>query len=184
MNTVQPIKDIQSIRDMYDYLKYKNERDALLFATGIYTGLRISDILLLRVRDVRDKEYIILREKKTGKEKRIKINRFLKKQYEAYIKDKKNYECLFHGKERLNKPISRQQVYNILNRAAEDVGIADRIGTHTMRKTFGYHYYKKTKDIAMLQKLFNHTHPSITLRYIGVTDESMAKVYDEVSFLE
>lgn len=184
MNAVQPIRDLQKIKDMYDYLMEHSDRNALLFATGIYTGLRISDILALRVRDVREKDYIVIREIKTGKEKRIKINRFLKKQYALYTRDRKNYECLFHGKERLNKPISRQQAYNILNHAAEKVGLNESIGTHTMRKTFGYHYYKRTKDIAMLQKLYNHAHPSITLRYIGVTDESMAKVYEEVDFLE
>ena len=51
----------------------------MIYAVGIYTGLRISDILDLRVRDVRAKENITLHERKTGKEKFIPINRFLKK---------------------------------------------------------------------------------------------------------
>lgn len=182
-NAVEPIRDKKDIQDIYDYLKEKNMRDAVLFATGIYTGLRISDILLLRVRDVRGKEYICLREKKTGKQKRIKINRFLKKLYADYIGNKKDYECLFHGKERINKPITRQQAYNILQDAAEHIGLADAIGTHTMRKTFGYHYYQKTKDVGMLMEIFNHDHPSITLRYIGITQKNIAKAYDEFDIL-
>lgn len=51
--------------------------------------------------------------------------------------------------------------------------IEDGIGTHTMRKTFGYWYYKQSKDIATLQSILNHSHPEITLRYIGITDEEI-----------
>lgn len=42
-----------------------------------------------------------------------------------------------------------------------------------MRKTFGYWYFKQTKDIATLQMILNHSHPEITLRYIGITDEEI-----------
>ena len=71
MNTVQPIKDIEIIYDIADYLKSRNKRNYVLFMFGIYSGLRISDILKLRVRDVRNKNYIYIREKKTNKEKRF-----------------------------------------------------------------------------------------------------------------
>ena len=53
------------------------------------------------------------------------------------------------------------------------VDMPDGIGTHTMRKTFGYWFYKQTKDVAKLQSLLNHSHPEITLRYIGITDEEI-----------
>ena len=78
MNKVQPIRDKQLVKDIYQYLLEQNSRDAVIYAVGIYTGLRISDILNLRVRDVRAKENITLYERKTGKEKFIPINRFQK----------------------------------------------------------------------------------------------------------
>ncbi|QBX23344.1 integrase [Streptococcus phage Javan126] len=40
-----------------------------------------------------------------------------------------------------------------------------------MRKSFGYHMYQKTQDIAMLMEMFNHSSPDITLRYIGINQE-------------
>jgi len=49
----------------------------------------------------------------------------------------------------------------------------EEIGTHTLRKTFGYHFYKKTNDIALLMELFNHSSQSITLRYIGMNQDFM-----------
>ena len=48
---------------------------------------------------------------------------------------------------------------------------------HTMRKTFGYHAYKKGMDITIIQKLLNHSSPSITLSYIGITRDDLDNVY-------
>ena len=88
MNTVEPIRDKRLILDIADYLKERNERDYVLFMFGIYSGLRISDILPLQVRDVRNKDYIYLREQKTDKEKRFPINDELKSILNNYIKGK------------------------------------------------------------------------------------------------
>ena len=70
---------MNTVMDIARYLKQNNERDYVMFTTGIYSGLRVSDILKLRVKDVRGKDYIAMREKKTKKEKRFIINKNLKK---------------------------------------------------------------------------------------------------------
>lgn len=81
--------------------------------------------------------------------------------------------------------LDRAQAYRILNKAAQAVGVKERIGTHTLRKTFGYHHYKKYNDIVLLQKIFNHSSPSVTLRYIGIEqytiDESYMNIYNTIS---
>lgn len=180
MNTVEPIRDIEVVWDIAEYLKSKSDRNYVMFCFGIYSGLRISDILPFRVRDVRDKKYLYIREKKTGKEKRFRINEELKPIINTYIKGKEEYEFLFAG-EGSNKPISRQQAYRILNDAARNFGL-ESIGTHTLRKTFGYHTYKQTGDIATLQEIMNHVHPSVTLRYIGINQDRKDEVMSKLSF--
>jgi integrase len=70
-----------------------------------------------------------------------------------------------------NQPITRVQAYRILNDTAAWLNLSE-IGTHTMRKTFGYWHYKQHKDIAILQDIFNHSAPSITLKYIGITQDA------------
>lgn len=172
MNSVEPIRDKELVNDITGYLRMRNGRDALLFMFGIYSGLRISDIIKLRVRDVKGKDRLVVREVKTGKEKILKINNALRKEIAAYIKDMKDYEVLFKSKRGINKPISRQQAYNIINSAGKHFGL-ERIGTHTMRKTFGYHIYQKTKDITLVQQLLNHSAPEITMAYIGLTQKTM-----------
>lgn len=148
---------------------------------GIYSGLRISDILSLRVRDVKGKEKITLREKKTGKERRFPINKELKKNLVKYITNKKDYEFLLKSRNGCNQPITRQQAWNILNNAGMKFGL-ESIGTHTLRKTFGYHMYQQTHDIVTIQKILNHATQEYTLRYIGITQDTLDSAINNLSF--
>ena len=75
--TVEPIRSKRKIKQMYYYLNGKDPKYGLLFKFGLNTGLRISDILPIKVKDIytadnRFREYLILKEKKTDKEKKIK----------------------------------------------------------------------------------------------------------------
>jgi integrase len=170
MNYVEPIRDNNKIHEMMSFLKDKSERNYILFMIGIYTGLRISDILKLRVRQVRNKSQVTLREQKTGKQRIIKLNPELKKALKEYCQDKEGKEFLVKSRKGYNSPIGRVQAYKVVNAAADYVGLCN-VGCHTMRKTFGYHFYKQTSDIATLMQILNHDHPSITMRYIGINQE-------------
>lgn len=170
MATVQPIRDFEDIENMKRVLKMNGQRDYMLFLTGINTGLRISDILKLTVADVRDKSHINIVEKKTGKKKRLLLNAPFKAELDEYILDMADDEPLFKSQKGVNKPICGIRAWGILNEAAEKCGLTE-IGTHTLRKTFGYHFYQQYKDVALLQEIFNHSSPSITLRYIGINSD-------------
>lgn len=181
VNFVEPIRDRQKILDIQDYLKRTDERNFILFITGIYTGLRISDILRLKIKDVKGKRFIYLREKKTSKQNIIEVNKILEKEFKWYCQDKEDDEYLVKSREGVNKAISRVQAYTIIKAIGKDFGI-ENLGTHTMRKTFGYHYYKQTKDVATLMKMFNHSDPSITLKYIGIIQDQMNKARRNFSY--
>lgn len=177
MKTVQPIRDKKLIERMKNELRKSGTRDYMLFCFGINIGLRISDILSLKVSDVRDKSHLTLTEQKTGKVRRIKINGIYD-DLNTYIQGMNDNDYLFRSQKGDNLPISRVQAYRILNKAADAIGL-DEIGTHTMRKTFGYHFYQKTKDVALLQELFQHSAPSVTLRYIGINQDIMDTAMDD-----
>lgn len=95
--------------------------------------------------------------KKPSKSKKIQINSKLKPLLNTFTKGRKVTEPLFLTifKNRMD----RSAAYIILNYACSKAGIEANIGCHSLRKTFGYHYYKKYKDVVMLQKIFNHSHP-------------------------
>lgn len=174
MNFVEPIRDPSQVEDIANYLKARRERNYIMFLLGIYTALRISDILKLKVADVKNKDHINMREKKTGKQRIIELNPILKRALAEYCKDKDPAEYLIKSRQSHNKPIDRTMAYKILQDAALKFKL-DNIGTHTLRKTFGYHFYTQTKDVARLMKILNHRHEIDTLRYIGIEQEHLNK---------
>ena len=127
-------------------------------------------MLRLKISDVSNKKYIEIKEQKTGKYKKFPITESFKNTLEEYIIGKKDTDWLFSST-RNNKPITRVQAYRIISKACNKAGIFTRIGTHTLRKTFGYHFYQEKKDIALLQSILNHSAPSVTLRYIGINQD-------------
>lgn len=177
---VQPIRDKQQLEDMKWALKrHCGDRDYILFLIGINTGLRVSDILSLKTRTIlklknkKRKEFFIY-EGKTDKKRMINLTSIYNEVYE-YAKGLDS-EWLFPSRQG-DKAISKIQVYRQLQKAGDMAGI-DSIGTHTMRKTFGYWLYRQSHDVAMLQKIFNHSTPEITLTYIGITKENIDNQLD------
>lgn len=173
MKFVQPIRNKQKIEEIKSILRNNGTRDLLLFTMGINTGLRISDLLRLKVIDVKGKSHVEIKEQKTGKIKRFPLLGNLQSMIEDYIKGKGDNDYLFKSRNGGNKPITRVMAYMIINNAAQKADITDNIGTHTLRKTFGYHHYQTFHDVAILQYLLNHSSPSITLRYIGITQDNV-----------
>lgn len=178
MTTLNQIKDVQPIRskekleDMkWSLKKWCGERDYILFLIGINTGLRVSDLLKLKVKDIKRKKKIVIQEGKTKKARAINLSNIYE-EIQTYIKTLEESEWLFPSRKG-NNPITPTQAYRQLNKAAAMVDIEEGIGTHTMRKTFGYWFYKQTKDVAKLQQILNHSHPEITKTYIGITQEEI-----------
>ena len=171
MTTVEPIRSKKDIEKVEKYLAKQSERDLLLFNIGTNCGLRISDILRLNVGDVKNKAYIQIVEKKTGKFKKFPINAKLKPLIEDFCKGRRDKEPLFlsHWKHRLD----RSTAYYMIRNACKKAGLQEKIGTHSMRKTFGYHHYQQFKDIVILQKIFNHSSSQITMRYIGIEQDQI-----------
>lgn len=177
---VQPLRSAEEIADMrWALSRYATARDVFMFNFGINTGLRISDIVPLKVSDVKGKMHLVITEKKTGKTKRFLIPKATREEIDAYTRDMQPSDYLFASRKG-GGHISTTQAYRALQKAADALG-RDDIGTHSLRKTFGYHHYKKHGDVATLQKLFNHAAPSITLLYIGITDDEIDATLEDFS---
>src|SRR5699024_7775943 len=99
---------------------------------------------------------------------------YIKREIISYAEKLNDGDYVIKSRVGENRPIDRSQAYRILRDAAEHVNLKE-IGTHTLRKTFGYHFYKRTNNVAMLQELFNHSDPQTTLIYIGINQDSLDK---------
>jgi integrase len=180
MNVVEAIKDKKDINKLKKCLA---PRDRLMFVLGINSGLRISDILSLKVRDVIDengkpKDRLILVEQKTGKRKSFPFNKAIISELKK-LEYKSLDDYLFPSQK--GGPISRVQAYRVLNEAAKRAGLPYQIGTHSLRKTFGYHAYKAGTPVSVIQNLLNHSSEKVTLRYIGITQEVLDDVYVNIN---
>lgn len=177
---VQPIRSLEEIQRMKDsLLRYCSYRDYFLFVFGINVGLRVSDILPLQVHEVRDKTHIRIKEQKTGKFRTIYVNEYLREEIDKYTASMKPGDLLFPSRNG-NSHITPTQAYRSLHKAAEMAGI-ENVGSRTLRKTFGFHHYKKFKDLAVLQEIFSHSSPAITKRYIGIRQEEIESTLKDFS---
>ncbi len=184
MNTVQPVRKKEDIHKIKSILLKKNKRDYLLFVLGINCGLRVSDLLTLRIRDIKDKEFISIREKKTGKEKLFPVNKAAKAAFDLYIREYRGHydldEYLFISRKGENKPINRIMAYKIISEAAKKAGVSN-IGTHSLRKTWGYQARKSGASLILIKEALNHDDSDDTLRYIGVTQDEVNEIYHSVN---
>ncbi|PHY27963.1 integrase [Lactiplantibacillus plantarum] len=169
---VEPLRSNEEITDFVN--KARNgthgERNTLLILIGLNTGLRMSDILNLKV----DRFAITILStllKKRQKKRVILLTR-LRPQINHYIKDLPDNEYLFTNRQ--HQPLSVNAVYKLFQTIARKMHRTD-IGTHTLRKTFGYHYYQQTHDIGTLMMIFNHSSEAITKRYIGLNQDVILK---------
>jgi len=189
MNTVEPIRSINKINRIKGNLhKHKNPRDLLMFTMGINTGLRISDILPLKLGDVKDKkgdprDYIYLTEQKTHKQRKIVLNSEVKKALQIYFIKSAKYNLDSHlftsEKDDRNRPLTKVRAWQLINEWCREVGILERVGTHTLRKTLGYQMRKSGIAIEVIQEMLGHSSVGVTSRYIGINQEELEKIANE-----
>jgi len=171
----------------------KLERDgdwkfALLISIGIYSGLRISDILVLRWRDLIEKDFIEITEKKTKKFRRIRINQNLK--------DILNRMTIHSGNEFdnlifLNKFNTSAISVQFVNRKLKELAIEynltkepTKIKSHSLRKSFGRRVFENNDNseraLILLSEMFNHSSIKTTKIYLGIREKEMFEIYDNL----
>jgi len=107
MKKVEPIRDKDKIKEMKAVLKRQNFRDYILFELGINSGLRISDLLQLKVKDIKNKDKVELKEQKTDKMNRFPLSPRVKRLIDDYITNLDPEEYLFQSRKGDNEPIIR-----------------------------------------------------------------------------
>ena len=169
--------------------KDKDFKYCLLIATGVYTGLRISDLLNIKYSDIMGKERLVVTEKKTNKRREIKINKDLRELVERIfqLQNISNSETYRFINRFGTKPIDKSYVNVQLKRIQRRYRIKLDAGfsTHTFRKTLGRRVLSVNDNsemsIYLLMELFGHSSPQITKRYLGIRQQEIFDVYDALS---
>lgn len=181
--TVDPIrnpKDIQTIKKLI----YDKPRDYFLFVFGINTGLRISDILYLKVCALWELEIgdnLQIRESKTKKLNIIRINKPIKKAFDYFVKETRPRinDYIFKSRKG-NKPLSMAYVNYLIKAWTSQINLkSGNFGARTLRKTWGYQQRKAFgTPIELISKRYNHASPAVTMRYIGIQKEEIEEILD------
>ena len=190
--TVAPIKSLADIGKIKRHLlKTQQYRNYLLFVMGINVGLRISDLLSLRISDVWQNgkcvEAIVIREQKTKKYRTIALNGATEEAIERYLGSLKTFnedDWLFKSRKN-GTPLTKQSAHRIINQIMADCGIVGHWGTHTLRKTFAYQLYMANAEQPMileyLMKLLNHSSQQITLAYMGIEQQQLNNLVENLN---
>lgn len=196
--TVFPIKSRDQLTAMASWLRAKADPKYLLaFTLGINLGLRANELLELKRSDIFFPDgrirYIVgdytdttdrisVFQDKVDKRRGLYLNESCVHAIQWYYGDTgNNYSDRYIFSSREGGHIEVDTLRKILKRAAKACGVKQNIGTHTLRKTFGYFHYQSNHDIVFLQRLFGHSSALITMRYIGIADEEEKRAYHEVS---
>lgn len=199
-HAAEPIKDMNDIIRVSDFLvAHKRFRDNMLFIVGINFGLRVSDLRSLRFShlindDCTFRDNFAILEKKTRNTRKHQRNRYITINtavveavtlYLENTRDVRLSDYMFrsesnNGKNE-NAPLSKQAVDQMLKGVARDLGLGNRMATHSLRKTFAYHQMVMSgndpRKLLLLQKMFGHSTSAQTLDYIGITCEEIEDAY-------
>jgi integrase len=189
MNFVEPIRDRKKIAQIKNLLRgEKRYRDLLLFVVGINTALRISDLLQLQIGYFLNdqgqfRQRFWIKEQKRGKRHEVVINESIREAFKAYLsanpgvgKKPENYVFFNPKTNDYSHPIRRGQSWKFITTICREVGLMGNFGTHSLRKTWGYHARMQGVDLALIMHKLNHESIAYTKRYLGITDDELQAV--------
>jgi integrase len=170
--------------------KDENYKFCLLISIGVFTGLRISDLLSLTYSDLLSNETFTLREKKTKKQRSIKVNKDLK-EIVSRIVSKSNItnlnQLIFinkYGTKSIDKSYVNVKLKELVKKYR--IKLDGNVSTHTFRKTLGRRVMEvnnySNESLILLMELFSHSSMSITKRYLGIREQEIHNVYDSLTF--
>ena len=141
-----------------------------------YTGIRVSELVQMRVEDL-GPDALVVRRGKGGKTRRIPLTPWFwgaMRPYMEWRRSQPGTALLVHGVTRGHQP----GAYTVdgLTHALEDHGarMGRHLSPHTFRRSFGRHLYLSGMPLPEIQRLYGHSRPEITLRYIGITDDDLS----------
>jgi integrase len=169
LQNTKPLISKKQVKKLLSVARAWNPKYEMLFLIGFNSGLRVSDVLQIKVRDfILGRKQIFVTEQKTGKKRAIKFSKKIFGKildYIDYHRLNDNDYMIFRRPYERSSPISRVRAWQIIKKISKEVGW-DNIGTHTMRKTFARNHFKDNKDIIKLQQELNHKYPSTTVGYL------------------
>lgn len=162
-----------------------NLKQRVMLMLAYSAGLRVSEVVAIRTRNIDSKRMCILIEGAKGKKDRIVslspvLLVMLREYWNTYKPTAKGY--LFQGQNE-EMPYSSRSLQNVLEQAKKKAGILKPGSIHALRHSFATHLLDKGTDVTMIMKLLGHNDLKTTLRYLHVTNRDMLQVFSPLDDL-
>lgn len=201
--TKEEISDMLKVFDKHieeatnDNQKQIAQRNKLLFIIGMNVGIRGSDLRTLKWSfffdrqngELKFKNFYVLQPMKQRKQKKfVKLffNQTVKTAINNYIAEYpiENLDSYLFSSRKGNEPITVKALWRIIKDAAIEAGIQQNIGSHSLRKSFGFWCWHQAEDknkaLVILQQIFNHSSTQVTARYIGILDDEIEDMFNSI----
>ncbi len=164
----------------------RNLKHKTMLMMAYAAGLRISEVINLKVEDIDSKRMsIFIRQAKGKKDRMVRLSPVLLVMLRAYWKEyslgRAGY--LFPGQNKA-APYSSRSLQLLLNAAKKKAGIVKPGSIHSLRHSFATHLLDKGTDVTMIQKLLGHNDIKTTLRYLHVSNRDMLQVMSPLDDLK
>lgn len=178
------LKD-DELNKLFSVCKYDtaiNQRNSVIIELLYATGIRVSELVNIRLSDIDLNERIIKVLGKGSKERIVIFNNHTKKAIDIYLNDgyhifnKVNSGYLILNKD--GNKLSERYVRNIINKLVINAGLDIKISPHTFRHTFATDMLEDGSDLMTVKELLGHESLNTTSIYTHVTNEQIRKVYD------
>ena len=174
-------KEVNQLIKHVEMNTMKNLRDDALIELLYSTGLRVSEVANLKIRDIDFKKSEINILGKGNKERIVIFNNKSKEKIIRYLKNDKRFislktEALFQNK--FKEALTARSIQRILKKYLNFSGINSKYSTHTLRHTFATHLLEGGADIKVIQQLLGHSSPETTKIYTHVSSSTLRNVYN------
>lgn len=181
--TVEPLRHSRQIAAVVQLLKNR-PRDLLLFQLGINSGLRVADLLNLRVFQVKDLPEgapVRITETKTKKKNVFVLNAAVHRALHAHLSKAKSKEDDFLFRTKYGTKMTSIYAGRLIQGWCKTIGADGVFGCHTLRKTWAYHQRVRFRvDWALLGTRLNHSSPAVTKRYLGIEEAEVLTILNHV----
>ena len=179
--TVLLQEDICNIINATSNLKHR-----LILMTTYSAGLRASEVIALKPKNIDSKRMLIKVKGKGGKERYTLLAKRLLSELRHYYKTDPPKTYLFPSsyKHKKHQPLSYESVRSLYEKARKKAGVKDGVGIHTMRHSFATHLLEAGYDIRKIQVLMGHTRLSTTMIYLHVSRQTLSKIPSPLDLID
>ena len=167
--------EIETMLEVPDTFKNNSLRDKLIIEILYSTGIRVSELVNIKVKDMDFYNNQILILGKGNKERYVIFGNTLKDMLKEYISIKRDSEYLITNK--YNKKMSTRSIEEIVKKIVKIDGIKNKVTPHTIRHTFATHMLNEGADLRVVQELLGHENLKTTEVYTHVSNERLRSVY-------